>query len=454
MKKLLLLLVLTAIIILSACNDDQSDVVKNEEGFNHPEWSYNLSIYEVNVRQYTKEGTFKAFEEHLPRLKEMGVGILWFMPIHPIGEVNRKGTLGSYYSVKDFEDVNPEFGTLDDFKSLVKKIHELGMYVIIDWVANHSAWDNKLVNEHPEFYMKDSTGNFMPPEGTDWSDVIDFDYSNKELWRYMNNAMKFWVSECDIDGFRCDVASWVPIEFWNQTRNELNKVKNVFMLAEAHDPELHEKAFDMTYNWQLKDIINRIGMGENDVSDLREHFRIEKEEYPLSAFRMNFITNHDENSWNKTAYERLGGGVETFAVLTGTVPGMMLVYSGQEAGLDKALEFFEKDPIEWEEDQLGEVYSKLYKLKRENKALWNGEMGGELNNIPVKDSTDVMCFVRNKDDNSVLALFNFSDEPKSVQLNNEMIAGSYTNLKSGMQETISSSTEFKLDPWEYQVFYR
>ncbi len=186
--------------------------------FNSPEWSYNKAIYEVNVRQYSEEGTFKAFEKHLPRLKELGADILWFMPINPIGEKNRKGTLGSYYSVKNYKKINPEFGNLEEFKSLVKMVHKMGMYVIIDWVANHTAWDNPWIEEHPDFYTTDSLGNIISPN-PDWTDVADLNYDNKELWNEMIAALKYWVEECDIDGYRCDVAGMVPIEFWIECKD-------------------------------------------------------------------------------------------------------------------------------------------------------------------------------------------------------------------------------------------
>jgi cyclomaltodextrinase / maltogenic alpha-amylase / neopullulanase len=286
----------------------QSEVV-------HPSWSYNKTIYEVNIRQYTKSGTFKDFEKHLPELKEMGVGILWLMPINPIGEKNRKGTLGSYYSVKDYLAVNPEFGTMEDFKNLVKKIHSLGMHVIIDWVANHTSWDNNLTIEHPDFYKKDSTGNFISPV-KDWTDAIALNYNNKELWGYMINALKFWVGKCGVDGFRCDVADMVPTPFWNKARKELNKIKPVFMLAEAEKPELQVKAFDMTYSWDVYKLMNNIAQGKESPSAFNSYFKTESERFSANDFRMRFTTNHDENSWNGTEFERLGDAASTFAAFT------------------------------------------------------------------------------------------------------------------------------------------
>ena len=245
---------------------------QNSFEFSHPEWSKNSVIYEVNVRQYTPEGTFAAFEKHLPELKKLGVDILWLMPINPIGVKNRKGSLGSYYSVKDYKAVNPEFGTEKDLKNLVSKAHEMGMHVIIDWVANHTAWDNVWVKPHPDFFTKDSSGNFVPPIA-DWGDVIDLNYDNKELWKYMIDAMKYWITNCNIDGFRCDVAAMVPIDFWIEARKELTETKkDIFMLAEADESYLH-RAFDMTYNWPLKDLMHEVSIGKKNADDLVKFFK-------------------------------------------------------------------------------------------------------------------------------------------------------------------------------------
>ncbi|MEJ2506641.1 MAG: alpha-amylase family glycosyl hydrolase, partial [Ignavibacteriaceae bacterium] len=298
--------------------------------FSPPEWSYNKTIYEVNIRQYSKEGDFNGFEKHLPELKDLGVGILWFMPINPIGIKNRKGTLGSYYSVKDYKAVNPEFGTIAEFKLLVKHIHRMGMYVIIDWVANHTAWDNHWITEHPDFYTTDSTGNIISPN-PDWTDVADLNYNNPALRDSMIEALKFWVQECDIDGYRCDVAGMIPIDFWVDARTELEKIKPVFMLAEWETPEM-SKAFDMTYDWKTYDTMNEVVKGTKNATDLYNCIKNNEENYPPNAFRMEFTTNHDKNSWDGTVFERLGDAAEEFAVYTFMIPGMPLIYTGQEAG--------------------------------------------------------------------------------------------------------------------------
>ncbi len=447
-----LIIGLFILFILQACNDGKTTPPQVDAG-THVAWSRTANIYEVNIRQYTKEGTFKAFAEHLPRLKEMGVDILWLMPIHPIGEKNRKGTLGSYYAVKDYKGVNPNFGTLEDFKALVNEAHKMGMKVIIDWVANHTAWDNPWTKEHPDFYSKDEKGNFIPPKGTDWSDVVDLNYDNKQLWDSMIDALKYWVEECNIDGYRCDVAAMVPLDFWVKARTELDKIKPLFMLAEAHEPELHD-AFDMTYGWQLKDVMNRIAKKEQNANHLDSLFMNEHSEYPEDAYRMMFTTNHDENSWNGTAYERLGAGTEAFTVLCGVVEGMPLVYSGQEAGLNKALEFFEKDRIEWKEHPFSGLYKKMFELKKTNKALRNGSAGGKLVRIPTSDDKAIFAFTREKDGNKVVALFNLSDKETKVEFVNNNIAGNYTNLFTNENKSLSGNDSFEMKPWEYLVLYK
>src|SRR5690554_136125 len=411
----------------------------------HPDWSYNSVIYEVNLRQYTEEGTFKAFEKHLPALKEMGIDILWFMPIHPIGEKNRKGSLGSYYSVKDYLAINPEHGTPEDFKALVDKIHEMDMYVIIDWVANHTAWDNVLVEEHPEFYTRDSLGNFVPPVA-DWSDVIDLNYDNKELWEAMIDAMNYWVEEFDIDGYRCDVAGMIPVEFWEEARKELNDIKHVFMLAEAWEPELHP-AFDMTYSWDIHHLMSDVAKGNKTARELVDRIKKEEEMYLPSAFRMQFTSNHDENTWNGTVYEKFGDGAEAFTAFTFVIPGMPLIYSGQEAGLDKRLEFFEKDHIEWKKDKFYELYKVLYDLKKNNKALLAGEKGGKINFLALDDSSpNLIAFEREKDGDKVVALFNLSENTiDKISLEN------FKDLKDIFTgELIPEAVSLK--GWEYKIY--
>ena len=417
-----------------------------------PVWAYNATIYEVNVRQYTEQGTFKAFQEHLPRLKKLGVDILWLMPINPIGEKNRKGTLGSYYSVKDYKAINPEFGSKEDFKSLVDEIHKLGMYVIVDWVANHTSWDNPWVTDHPDFYTKDSLGNFVPPVA-DWADVIDLNYDNRELWKEMIDALKYWVEEFNIDGYRCDVAGMIPIEFWNDVRSELDKLKPVFMLAEWSTPEMHDKAFDMTYDWDLYKLMNGIYKGEKGPSDLKMHILKDQQLYPDYAFRMQFTSNHDENTWNGTEFERLGEAAEMFAVFTSVIPGMPLIYSGQEAAFNKRLDFFEKDLIVWNESDFTKLYFKLNSIKSDNKALRNGNKGGSIDFIDQNNQENVLALIRSNGEDKVLALFNMSSKETQGNINSHLINGNYYDFATDKPVELDDELNYLIKPWSYKLFY-
>lgn len=423
----------------------------------HQDWSYNLGIYEVNVRQYTAAGTFAAFETHLDRLQEMGAGILWFMPIHPIGQRNRLGSLGSYYSVRNYLGVNPEFGTLDDFKSLVQKIHDRGMYVIMDWVANHTSWDNNLTTEHPEWYVKDANGNFIPPPGTNWSDVIELNFAQQGLRNYMINAMKFWVEEAGVDGFRCDAASMVPQDFWREANAQLKAVKpGIFMLAEGDGRRWHDAGFDMSFGWGLygfgngvlKRIVDRV---DNAVS-LNGYAAAERTNYPASAYRLYFTSNHDENSWHGTTAELFGAAAEMFAVLTTTFNGMPLIYSGQEAGLDKRLRFFDKDQILWRDHPNADLYKTLLHLKRQNRALWNGGHGSRLQRVLTTNNADIFAFVREKDEDKIFAALNLSDRVQSVTLNGTAFIGAYRNVFTGDTVTLAAEAPLMLPAWGYIVY--
>lgn len=418
----------------------------------HPEWSKNASIYEVNVRQYTPEGTFNAFAEHLDRLQDLGVDILWFMPITPIGELNRKGTLGSYYSVKDYTGINPEFGTIDDFKKLVEEIHARDMYVILDWVANHTAWDHPWTITNPEFYTLDEDGNFAPPI-EDWADVIDLNYDNKDLWEAMIGEMRYWVEEVGVDGFRCDVADMVPTEFWNEAVAELEKIKPVFMLAEAEKPYLHEHAFEMAYGWSMHHLMNNIAQGKADVSVLDTYyFENNMGNFPLGSYKMNFITNHDENSWAGTEFDRLGAAKEAFAVFTATIPGMILLYNGQEAGFDRMLEFFEKDQIDWGKFDYHGFYQTLLYLKGRNQALWNGTAGGPIERIFTSNDKAIFSFIREKDADQVFVVLNLSDKTQEFTLEGNRYEGTYTDVFSGEVTAFSVDTNLRMEPWSYLVF--
>ena len=369
------------------------------------------------------------------------------MPVNPIGNVNRKGSLGSYYSVKNYNEVNPEFGNLNDLKNLVREIHKMHMYVILDWVANHTSWDNVWTKTHPDFYKKDSAGNFMPPEA-DWTDVIALNYNNPRLWITMENSMAYWIKECDFDGFRCDVASRVPVPFWNFVRKELNKIKPVFMLAEAESPDLHEHA------WEFHNIIKQIAQGKMTVKDLDDYYVKETKNYNNDAYRMLFTSNHDENSWNGSVFKRFGKAAKTFAVLCGVAKGMPLIYSGQEAGMNKSLRFFDKDTIRWKKSEFRNIYTRLTDLKLENKALWNGSAGGDMIRIKTNDDSRIFAFVREKDNNKVFAVFNLSPGKFKAELTGSEIGGNYKELFSGKKLNIKNKINIEMNPWDYKVFIK
>jgi glycosidase len=416
-----------------------------------PEWTKNAVIYEVNIRQYTPEGTFKAFETHLPRLKELGVDVLWLMPIHPISEKNRKGSLGSYYSVKDYKAVNPEFGTMDDFKALVNMAHEMGFKVIIDWVANHTGWDNQWIVDHKDWYTQDSLGNVIPPN-PDWSDIADLNFDSQPMRRAMIDAMDFWVRETNIDGFRCDVAWGVPQDFWEAATASLDSIKQVYMLAEDEDhPGLLEKAFESNYAWKLHHIVNEVAQGKKTAADIQKYYTDSVSKYAPGSFPMQFITNHDENSWAGSEYERMGEAVKTLATLTFTIEGIPLIYSGQEAGLKKRLLFFEKDTINWSNLEMQKFYQSLVSLKKNNAALWNGVAGGPKKFVETSAPQQVLAFTREKDGNQVLAIFNLSAQPVEATIQLPQ-AGDYKEYFSGEEKTLEKGSTIKLEQWGYQVF--
>ena len=414
-----------------------------------PEWVQNATIYEVNVRQFTPEGTFSAFEKHLPRLKNMGVDIIWLMPIHPIGELNRKGSLGSYYAVRDYRGINPEFGSHDDFAHLVDAAHQLGMKVIIDWVANHTSPDAVWIEEGKlDWYTLDSMGKVQPTLGTDWWDVADLNYDNADLRNEMIACMEYWVRDFDIDGYRCDVAGWVPMDFWNAARASLDQIKPVFMLAEAEGKELHS-AFEMTYGWEFHHIMNEIAKGEKNAADVIAFY--EKTKLPTGAFHMNFTSNHDENSWNGTEMERMGEARFALAVLAATIEGMPLVYNGQETSLDRRLKFFDKDSINWDKMDLVDFYSRLLHLHQSNEALHVGLEQTEPRFLSTKDQKEVLVFERKAGENRVLVLLNLSNSTQKVKVT-DVMQGIFKNLFEGEKVVLKTNQSIMLKPWGYIVY--
>lgn len=418
---------------------------------NHNEWSRNAVIYEVNIRQYTPEGTFNAFTQHLQRLKSLGVNILWIMPINPISLEGRQGTLGSYYAVQNYTQVNPEFGTLADFKSLVDKAHSLGMKVILDWVANHTGLDNVWVKAHPDYYVKDSVGAMIHPYN--WNDTYKLDYTNKNLRRDMIDAMEYWLKETNIDGFRCDVAMEVPTDFWNDARQEFDKIKPVFMLAEAEKPDLTQAAFDMCYNWPLKNLMADIAKkgvhAQFSLDSLKAH---QDSVFPQGAYLMNHITNHDLNSWEGTEFDRLGDGVKAFAVLEYTWPGMPLIYTGQEVGLNRAIKFFEKDKApDFTNNEWTVFYKQLNVLKHSYPALRAGD-GAPVVRFPATNS-QVYIFSRSDKRNTILVMLNLSPKEAAVKFTSKAPKGLYHDYFKG-KNAKAESVPTTLKAWEYKIFVK
>lgn len=439
---------------ISAQNFDKRYQPQPYVTLQNPDWIKNATIYELNVRQFTAEGTFVAAEKALPRLKRMGIDIIWLMPINPIGQLHRKGSLGSYYSVKDYLDVNPEFGTKQEFKRFVSAAHQAGMKVIIDWVANHSSWDNPLAAEHPEWYRRGRNGQFQSTPWRDYDDIIEFDYSQPGLRKYMTEALKYWVKEFDIDGYRCDVADFVPLDFWENAREELAAVKPVFLLAEAENRELHRKSFDATYAWSLWNIIHGIAEGRTDIKPLTEGYITEHiTVFPKEAIRMNFTENHDKNSWEGNQYKNFGESLKAMMVLMTMMDGMPLVYNGQEAGLDRSLQFFEKDPINWRHHENEALYTRLFALKHQNQALWNGRWGGEMVRLPNDHMDRVISFVREKNGDRAVTVINLNKNATDVIIDVNEASGPYRNLFTGKEKQLSKQLNLKLGPWEYLVLH-
>jgi len=417
-----------------------------------PSWARNQVVYEVNLRQYSPGGTFQEFRQHLPRLKELGAGILWFMPIQPIGILHRKGSLGSYYSIRNYHDVDKAYGTLDEFISLVREIHEMGMYVILDWVANHTAWDHHWVQECPSLYRRNEKDEIYPPFA-EWGDVVGLDYKNPELRMEMINEMKFWIEYTDIDGFRCDMANLVPTDFWNEARIALDTLKPVFMLAEADQRELTVHAFDVLYNWNLFHVFNDIAKGKYNADEI--HWRIPSEitDFPKDAVNLLFISNHDENSWNGSEIERLGLALEAFAVLIFTFPGMPLIYSGMEAGNSHRLSFFDKDSIVWKEDKMYSLYAKLARLRRETPALWSIQPEGKLVLIPTENDDKIFAFKRELEQQKVLVILNLSAEQVDFHFAGTGYEGKYIDvINNRMHVSIGNMPCFSLPSWGYRVY--
>lgn len=423
--------------------------------FKPVDWAKSTNIYEVNVRQYTPEGTFTAFAQQLTRLKDMGVKTLWFMPLTPIAQKNKKGSLGSYYACSDYTSINPEFGTLDDFKNLVKQAHEMGMKVIIDWVANHTGWDHVWTKEHPDYYLKDSaTNDFKIASGME--DIIELDFKNTALRKAMKDAMKFWVEECDIDGFRCDLAFWVELDFWKEARPELDAIKPLFWLGEFDELEKPEygEAFDASYTWTWMHKTKEFYEGKQDIDSLL--FVLKKyDDLGDSTMRAWFTTNHDENSWNGTEYEKYGAMAKALAVFSATWNGVPLLYSGQELGNTKRIDFFEKDTITGTENaaEMTAFYTALLNLKNNNPALNAGDTTVTTYRIKTSEPKKIIAYLRQKGNKEVLVVLNLSaNKNLRFDMADKHVSGVYKNVFSGAANDFTMDKTFEMQPWEFLVY--
>ena len=419
--------------------------------FKQVDWAYQTNIYEINVRQYTPEGTFKAFSKHLPRLKGMGIETLWFMPITPISQAQRLGSLGSYYACSDYTSINPEFGSLEDFRGLVKKAQSSGFKVIIDWVANHTGYDHHWVKDHPEYYVKNEKGEFYDSHG--WQDVIDLNYYNGALRESMITAMKFWVSECNIDGFRCDMAHLVPLDFWREARTKLDALKPLFWLAECEVPTYHE-VFDASYTWTWMHKSHDLIKGKISLTDLKNVLIDDALRFPSPAMRLWFTANHDENSWNGTEYEKYGDAAKALAVFSATWRGIPLIYSGQELPNQKRLKFFDKDLIEWKEEcALEPFYKTLLSLRKKNAAL-SAMPEAECFLVKTTAEQQVLAFMRRREANQTLVLLNLSAMNIEGFISEETVTAKMKEVFTNKQVDFSKDKSFQLKPWDYSVYVK
>jgi alpha-amylase len=419
----------------------------------HPSanWAHHTNIYEVNMRQYTIEGTFNAFAKELPRLRNMGVEVLWFMPIHPISKLGRKGILGSYYSIENYTETNPEFGSIDDFKNLVNTAHTLGFKVIIDWVANHSGNDNVWIQDHRDFYVQDKDGNILHPY--DWDDVSKLNYDNPQLRTTMIAAMQFWINECSIDGFRCDMAHLVPLDFWDEARTAIDKIKpDLFWLAETEDISYHQ-VFDASYTWEWMHKTEDYCKGATDINGLFSILNKYNTDFPATAYRAYFTSNHDENSHTGTEYDKFGDAAKALAVFSCTWNGIPLIYSGQELPNLKKLAFFEKDTIEWiGKCELNDFYKTLLTLHTNNAALSAADASATTYVLQTDRPSQVMAYLRKNGKDAVLVLLNLSKEYLWAGINDENITGNYKTIFSGEEYAFTANRYFELPPWNYLVY--
>ncbi len=415
-------------------------------------------LYELNVRQFTAEGTFAAARERLPFLRSVGIDAIWLMPIYPIGVEGRKGSLGSYYSIRDYKGINEEFGTAADLRDFISAAHSLGMRVLLDWVANHTARDARWLDEKPyDWYEREADGTAKVP--WDWTDTAKLNYANHDVWLGQIDAMRYWVEEFGVDGFRCDMAMLVPIEFWQEASEALHRIKSdIFMLAEAEEDNLFDRAFNMSYQWNIHHIMCDIAKGARRVWDMRNAIHSERAKYPREAMRMSFTSNHDENSWSGSEQSRFGAALDVMSVMTFLMPSTMpLIYTGQEVGYNHSFEFFERDAIPTEayvENRTTELYRRLTSLKHKERALAAGERGGEMIEIENNAKDCMMTFVREVDGSRVVAIVNLSPYTIHADFRTGIYAGKYYDAITGERVVLGDHVERDIAPWQYQILVK
>ena len=415
-------------------------------------------LYEANIRQYSVEGSFNAFAEDLPKLKKMGVKIIWLMPINPISTKKSKGPLGSYYAVSNYTKVNPEFGTLKDFKSLVNKAHQLGMYVILDWVPGHTGWDHVWIKENSDYYLKNRKGEIIDPidfrtgKSFGWTDVADLNYKNMQMREALRKAMVYWVEETNIDGYRIDQAYAVPQEFYNKTFAILKRIKPLFLLAETdiyHPGGLDlVKKFDASYDWPGHHLSKKVARGQKNALNYSRHIERTIKRYGPENIVVNFVSNHDENSWNGTIEESYGKAAYAFMALNYTIPGMPLVYSGQEYDLNKRLHFFEKDSFPKVSGKTMEFLQQLGALKNNHKALTSGLSGGSFRRLLNSKNDQILAFERERDGDTIVFIANLSKDYAQFTLPYE---GNFKRFQDFKNKRLSSSYQYDMKPWEFWI---
>src|SRR5438874_1699139 len=450
---------------LSLAQRPAGDVSKLPARSSRP-WVRDGVIYQIFPRAFSAEGNFNGVTKQLDRLKELGVTILWLMPIHPIGQEKKKGTIGSPYAVRDYYGINPDYGTKEDLKKLIAESHRRGMKVIVDIVANHTSWDSVLM-KHPDWYKHDAKGNITYPY--DWTDIAALNYASPELRRYMTDMLKYWIREFDLDGFRCDVAGEVPTDFWENARAELDKIKpDIVMLAEAHKPDLELKAFELDYSWPLHSALTDVLQGRAPASDLRKAWEDEFKEWPRGALHMRFSDNHDE----RRAIARFGEPAALAAsALMFTLDGVPLIYNGMEVGdttESGAPALFEKLPVFWPTAERRPEFPRFYRqmsaLRKASDALRRGSLEWLRNS----DEARVVTYLRRRNDEEVLIAINFSNRPfnGSIEIAN---GAAFTDItpdvgpplppdapapERAARARINALPTLFLDAWGYRIFHR